>query len=52
MEPEDALALHAAILAAGPSTRFGSPSRLARLDGGRDGNQAVRDPIPLGDGER
>ena len=41
METEDALALHAAILAAGPSTRFGSPSQLARLDDGLVLHRAV-----------
>jgi molybdenum cofactor cytidylyltransferase len=34
MDLDDARALHAAILAAGPSTRFGTPGQLARLDGG------------------
>lgn len=33
MEPGDATAVHAAILAAGPSTRFGSPKQLVRLGG-------------------
>ena len=41
MESDDALALHAAILAAGPSTRFGSPKQLARLDGGLVLHRAV-----------
>jgi molybdenum cofactor cytidylyltransferase len=34
MDTDDALALHAAILAAGPSSRFGSADQLARFDGG------------------
>jgi molybdenum cofactor cytidylyltransferase len=33
MEHGDSTALHAAILAAGPSTRFGSPKQLVRLGG-------------------
>lgn len=33
MEPADTCGLHAAVLAAGPSTRFGSPKQLARLGG-------------------
>jgi len=33
MEPADSCALHAAVLAAGPSTRFGSPKQLVRLGG-------------------
>lgn len=33
MESPDSLALHAAVLAAGPSTRFGSPKALVRLGG-------------------
>lgn len=33
MEHGDATALHAAVLAAGPSTRFGSPKQLVRLGG-------------------
>jgi molybdenum cofactor cytidylyltransferase len=41
MESDDALALHAAILAAGPSTRFGSPRQLAQLDGGLVLHRAV-----------
>jgi molybdenum cofactor cytidylyltransferase len=34
MDSDDSLALHAAILAAEPSTPFGSPGQLARLDAG------------------
>lgn len=41
MDSDDALTLHAAILAAGPSTRFGGPKQLARLDGGLVLHQAV-----------
>lgn len=33
MDDGESLGLHAAILAAGPSTRFGSPKQLARLGG-------------------
>lgn len=33
MDDAESLGLHAAILAAGPSTRFGSPKQLARLGG-------------------
>lgn len=33
MESADALTLHAVVLAAGPSTRFGSPKQLVRLGG-------------------
>ena len=33
MEIADALTLHAVVLAAGPSTRFGSPKQLIRLGG-------------------
>jgi CTP:molybdopterin cytidylyltransferase MocA len=33
MESQDSPALHAAVLAAGPSTRFGSPKALVRLGG-------------------
>jgi molybdenum cofactor cytidylyltransferase len=33
MEPADSYGLHAAVLAAGPSTRFGSPKQLVRLGG-------------------
>jgi molybdenum cofactor cytidylyltransferase len=33
MEPADSCGLHAAVLAAGPSTRFGSPKQLVRLGG-------------------
>jgi molybdenum cofactor cytidylyltransferase len=33
MEPGESTALHAAVLAAGPSTRFGSPKQLVRLSG-------------------
>jgi molybdenum cofactor cytidylyltransferase len=33
MDDPDAIGLHAAILAAGPSTRFGSPKQLVRIAG-------------------
>jgi molybdenum cofactor cytidylyltransferase len=33
MDTTDSLALHAAVLAAGPATRFGSPKQLVRLGG-------------------
>lgn len=33
MDPADSTGLHAAILAAGPSTHLGRPAQLARLDG-------------------
>jgi len=41
MEHGDLPALHAAILAAGPSTRFGSPKQLVRLGGAPVLHQAV-----------
>jgi CTP:molybdopterin cytidylyltransferase MocA len=41
MEPLESVGLHAAILAAGPSTRFGSPKQLVRLDGGLVLHRAV-----------
>ena len=41
MEHGDSPALHAAILAAGPSTRFGSPKQLVRLGGAPVLHQAV-----------
>jgi len=41
MNDGDSLALHAAILAAGPSTRFGSPKQLVRLGGAPVLHQAV-----------
>ena len=33
MDTTDSPALHAAVLAAGPATRFGSPKQLVRLGG-------------------
>jgi len=41
MAPDDTLALHAAILAAGPSTGSGRPRQLARIDGGLILHRAV-----------
>jgi CTP:molybdopterin cytidylyltransferase MocA len=41
MDPVESLGLHAAILAAGPSTRFGSPKQLVRLEGGLVLHRAV-----------
>jgi molybdenum cofactor cytidylyltransferase len=41
MDPLESLGLHAAILAAGPSTRFGSPKQLVRLEGGLVLHRAV-----------
>jgi molybdenum cofactor cytidylyltransferase len=41
MDPTDSAGLHAAILAAGPSTRFGSPKPLARFEGGLVLHRAV-----------
>jgi CTP:molybdopterin cytidylyltransferase MocA len=41
MDPVEPVGLHAAILAAGPSTRFGSPKQLVRLDGGLVLHKAV-----------
>lgn len=41
MEPLDSPALHAAVLAAGPSTRFGSPKPLVRLGGAPIVHQAI-----------
>lgn len=41
MDPDDSLGLHAAILAAGPSTRLGNPKQLARVDGGLVLHRAV-----------
>jgi molybdenum cofactor cytidylyltransferase len=41
MDPVESVGLHAAILAAGPSTRFGSPKQLVRLDGGLVLHRAV-----------
>jgi len=41
MAPDDTLAIHAAILAAGPSTGSGRPRQLARIDGGLILHRAV-----------
>ena len=41
MDDPDTTGLHAAILAAGPSTRFGSPKQLVRLGGAPVLHQAV-----------
>jgi molybdenum cofactor cytidylyltransferase len=41
MDDDSDLGLHAAILAAGPATRFGSPKQLARIPGGPVLHQAV-----------
>ncbi len=41
MDLVESLGLHAAILAAGPSTRFGSPKQLVRLEGGLVLHRAV-----------
>jgi molybdenum cofactor cytidylyltransferase len=41
MDRVESLGLHAAILAAGPSTRFGSPKQLVRLEGGLVLHRAV-----------
>lgn len=41
MEPVESVGLHATILAAGPSTRFGSPKQLVRLEGGLVLHRAV-----------
>jgi molybdenum cofactor cytidylyltransferase len=48
MDPVEPVGLHAAILAAGPSTRFGSPKQLVRLEGGLVLHKAVANAASVG----